>query len=74
MYFKRKPLETLFSNTFHSLLMLSSAKNYEEMHLESFCHWTTIESVISLIMNNKQCAAGTAGRKCMHDRNNGLTG
>ena len=34
MCFKRKPLETLFSNMFHSLLMLSNAKNYEEMHLK----------------------------------------
>lgn len=74
MSFKRKPLETLFSNTFHSLLVLSSAKNLEEIHLASFCHWTIIESVISLIMNNKQCAAGTAGRKHVHDCNSNLIG
>lgn len=64
----------MFSSTFHGLLKLSSAKNYEEIYLESFCHWTIIESVISLVMNNKQCAAGTAEKKRVHDCSGGLMG
>lgn len=38
------------------------------------CHWSIIESMISLIKNNKQCAAETAGRKHVHDCSRGLMG
>lgn len=65
MYFKMKPFEALFSNTLHSLLMLSSAKivKKSEVVLSVVC----TDSVVSFVMNNKQCVAGTAKKKHVHD-------